>query len=102
MSNVVDLTSDTFADDIAVLCFKAGWCGPCKVLAPIYDDLSVQNEGIRFYRVSIEDSPELTQKYGIHSVPALVFIKKGEVVKNIVGLKSRKEIQGMIDTLRGD
>jgi thioredoxin 1 len=77
--------------------FYADWCGPCKILSPILEDLVPDNENVRFVKVNIENSPDLANKFGIRSVPTLLFIKDGKVVDKLLGAYPKPTIQGKID-----
>lgn len=96
MSNIKDLITDS--DKLIVLNFKAGWCGPCKMLSPIIDEIKIDfNDKAIVEKVDIETSPELATDYNIRSVPTLVFIKKGEVVEKRTGILPKTEISEMIE-----
>jgi thioredoxin 1 len=85
------------SDKLVVVDFYADWCGPCKILSPILEDLVPDNENVRFVKVNIENSPDLANKFGIRSVPTLLFIKDGKVVDKLLGAYPKPTIQGKID-----
>ena len=85
-----------------VLDFSASWCGPCKQLAPIIDELSKEYEGrIAVAKCDIEEADDLTMEYGIRNVPTVIFIKNGQIVDKFVGSKSKGEVQAKFEALLG-
>ena len=85
-----------------VLDFSATWCGPCKQLAPIIDELSNEYAGrIAVGKCDIEEADDLTAEYGIRNVPTVIFIKNGQVVDKFVGSKSKGDVQAKFEALLG-
>ena len=85
-----------------VLDFSAAWCGPCKQLAPIIDELSKEYEGrIAVGMCDIEEADDLTMEYGIRNVPTVIFIKDGKVVDKFVGSKPKADVQAKFEALIG-
>lgn len=85
-----------------VLDFSAAWCGPCKQLAPIIEELSKEYEGrIAVGKCDIEEADDLTMEYGIRNVPTVIFIKNGQIVDKFVGSKSKAEVQARFEALLG-
>ena len=83
-----------------VLDFSAAWCGPCKQLAPIIDELSEEYAGrIAVGKCDIEEADDLTMEYGIRNVPTVLFIKAGKVVDRFVGSKSKGDVQAKFEAL---
>ena len=83
-----------------VLDFSAAWCGPCKQLAPIIDELSEEYAGrIAVGKCDIEEADDLTMEYGIRNVPTVLFIKDGKVVDRFVGSKSKGDVKAFFDKL---
>ena len=103
----VNVTNDNAKDFMAtelpiVLDFSATWCGPCKQLAPIIDELSKEYEGrIAVGKCDIEEADDLTAEYGIRNVPTVIFIKNGQVVDKFVGSKSKGDVQAKFEALLG-
>ena len=78
--------------------FWAEWCGPCKAIGPIIEELSKEYEGkATIGKLNVDDNPEVSFKYGIRSIPTLLFIKNGEVVEKHVGAASRQVIASKIE-----
>lgn len=76
--------------------FNADWCGPCKMLAPILEDIASKNENVKIVSINIDDEDELSEKYNVSSIPCLVLFKDGEEVNRSVGLKPQEEIENFI------
>lgn len=70
---------------LVIVDFSANWCGPCQMLAPVLENISNRNENIKIVRVDIDDSPKVSQRYSIRSIPMLMFFKDGKIVDEIVG-----------------
>ena len=103
----VNVTNDNAKEFMAtelpiVLDFSATWCGPCKQLAPIIDELSNEYAGrIAVGKCDIEEADDLTAEYGIRNVPTVIFIKNGQVVDKFVGSKSKGDVQAKFESLLG-
>lgn len=83
-----------------VLDFSATWCGPCKKIAPIIDELAGEYEGrVNIGKCDVDDNDELTAKFGIRNVPTVLFIKGGEVVDKHVGVGNKADFVKKIEAL---
>jgi thioredoxin 1 len=83
--------------DMAVIDFSAEWCGPCCMLAPIMEELSDELDGkVDFYNVNVDANPALAMEYGINSIPAIILMKKGKVVKQTVGYQPKETMKNFI------
>ena len=76
--------------------FYADWCGPCKMLSPIVDEVAEEKEDIKFVKINVDESQEKAFKYQIMSIPTLVVIQNGNEVKRSVGLIDKSEILEML------
>lgn len=103
---VVHLTDQNFAvevlkSDIPVFVdFNAVWCGPCKAMSPIIDELAIAYDGkVKICKIDVDQNPETMQKYSIMSIPTLMFFKNGESVESLVGLQKKEGLVGKLDAL---
>ena len=88
------------ASDLAVIDFYATWCGPCKMLAPILSEVEKETSDVAFFRVDVDQAPDVSRRFGIMSIPTLVFLKNGEEVGRSVGLLRKPELLAKIDELK--
>jgi thioredoxin 1 len=87
-------------DQLVVVEFWATWCGPCKVLAPIVEELAVEYEGkVTIAKCNVDDCEDVPMNYGIRSIPTLIFFKNGEVVDRTVGAMTKAALAAKIDSL---
>jgi len=88
---------------ITVLDFWAQWCGPCRMLGPIIDELAVENEDnpdVAIGKVNVDENPEAAVKYGIRSIPAVLFFKDGELVDRVLGANAKGTYADKINSLK--
>jgi thioredoxin 1 len=100
MSNAKAVTDSSFATDVLgsektiLVDFWAEWCGPCRAVAPILDQISAEHgDKIEIVKLNVDDNPETAMKYQITSIPALKVYKGGEVVKTIIGAKPKAALE---------
>ena len=87
------------ADTVVLVDFWAEWCGPCKMVAPVLDDLSQEYDGkIKFTKVDVDENPETAMKYGIRSIPTILVFKGGAPVDQVVGAVPKAVLKKRLDS----
>ena len=104
--NVKEYTSDDFKSEVVesdtpvLVDFWAEWCGPCKVIAPVVEELATDYKGkIKFGKVNVDDNNMVASEYGVRSIPTLLIFKDGSVVNQIVGAVPKEKITDILDTV---
>ena len=77
--------------------FYANWCGPCRMLRPILDEIASDRSDTKIVSIDVDEANELASKYGIISIPCVILFENGKEIKRSVGLKSKSEIESMIE-----
>ncbi len=102
--NITVLTQETFAAEVlqsptpVLVDFWAEWCGPCKMIAPILDELADEYEGrVKIAKVNIDEQQGIAAEYGIRAIPTLLLFDKGQVADQIVGLRSKRDLKASFD-----
>jgi len=80
--------------------FFADWCGPCRMLAPVLDKLADENGDVTICKVNVDDEPELARRFGVMSIPTMLFFKDGQLIDKAVGALGKPAIQSKLDELR--
>ena len=98
----VTLTQENFeqtvsAGGIVLVDFWATWCGPCRMVSPIVDEIGAEVTDAKVGKVNVDEQPELAQAFGIASIPTLLVIRDGRTVNRAVGVRSKEEILQMLD-----
>lgn len=99
------LTKDNFESEVinsdkpVMVDFWATWCGPCRMIAPVVEQIANENDNIKVGKVNVDEQMELAIKYKIDAIPAILFFKNGELVKKSVGFSEKNELLQIINTL---
>ena len=99
---VLHVNKDNFHKEVlnsekpVLLDFFASWCGPCRMVGPILDEIAEEREDIKVCKVDIDEQPELASRYRIMSVPTLMVLKEGRIVEQSVGAKPKHQILAMV------
>lgn len=76
--------------------FYADWCGPCRMLSPIIEEVKKEVTDVLVTKINVDEFPDIASRYGVRSIPTLIYIKDGEVVNQMIGVKPKKDILNML------
>ena len=102
--SVLHITKDTFeaevlkSDKPVLLDFFAVWCGPCKMIAPVLDEIAEEREDIKVCKVNVDEEPELAAMFAVSSIPVLVVMKDGQIVDQSVGAIPKQQIENLLQS----
>jgi thioredoxin 1 len=105
-NNIVILTEANFNEEVlkastpVLVDFWAEWCGPCKMIAPLIDEIAKEKAGsVKVAKVNVDDNQSLSMKYNVRAIPALLFFKNGQLRDQVVGMTSKKDLLGRLEAL---
>lgn len=100
--SVININKSNFQSEVmsgekeVLLDFWASWCGPCRMVAPIVEEIAQERTDIKVGKVNVDEQPELASQFGIMSIPTLIVIKDGKIINQAVGARSKEAILGML------
>ena len=106
--NVVHVDSGTWKSEVldssipVLVDFWAEWCGPCKMIAPVLNELAEEYAGrVKIGKVNIDEDQQLATEYGIRAIPTLLLFHKGQVAEQVVGMRSKRDLKASFDRVAG-
>ena len=100
--SAIKVSKDNFNEEVlrsdrpVLLDFWASWCGPCRMVGPILDEIAEEREDIKVCKINVDEEPELASEYQIMSIPSLMVLKDGKIVNRSVGAKPKAQILAML------
>lgn len=96
--SVLNITKENFINEVmeskqpVLIDFWAAWCGPCKMIGPIVEEVASEVEDLKVVKINVDEQPELAQQYGVMSIPTLVIMKDGKEVNKAIGLRPKEDL----------
>ena len=100
--SVININKNNFQDEVmhsnkpVLLDFWASWCGPCRMVSPIVDEIAAERSDIKVGKINVDEQPELAAQFGVMSIPTLVVMKNGSIANQAVGARSKVQILAML------
>ncbi|MFV9644629.1 MAG: thioredoxin [Desulfobacterales bacterium] len=105
-ANIMEISDDSFDTEVlqvdkpVVVDFWAPWCGPCRAIGPLMEEISVTfNDKVKFTKCNVDNNPVTPGKYGIRSIPTLMFFKQGNVVDQVIGIVAKRKLEDIINKI---
>ena len=100
--SVININNNNFQDEVmhseklVLLDFWASWCGPCRMVSPIVDEIAAERSDIKVCKINVDEQPELAARFGVMSIPTLVVMRNGKVINQAVGARPKAQILAML------
>lgn len=100
--SVLTITKDNFEAEVlsstkpVLVDFWASWCGPCRMVSPLVDQIAEETDAVKVAKINIDDNPELAERFGVMSIPTLMVFENGKPVKTSVGARPKEQIKAML------
>ena len=104
--SLINLTKDSYHNEVmetekvVVIDFWATWCGPCKMMAPVVEEVAKDYPDVKVCKVNVDEEPELSNAFKIVSIPTIVVIKNGEIIDSVVGYRPKEDIEKIIKLVK--
>lgn len=104
--SIINLTKDSYHNEVmetekvVVIDFWATWCGPCKMMAPVVEEVAKDYTDVKVCKVNVDEEPELSNAFKIVSIPTIVVIKNGEIIDSVVGYRPKEDIEKIIKLVK--
>ncbi|TXK84313.1 thioredoxin [Paenibacillus sp. N3.4] len=98
---IVNVSDNSFKSEVegegtVLVDFWAPWCGPCKMIAPVLEELDKEIESLKIAKVNVDDNPESASRFGVMSIPTLIVFKDGQPVDKVVGFQSKEALKNVV------
>ena len=103
--SVISVNKNNFSQEVlnsdrpVLLDFWASWCGPCRMLSPIVDEVAEEREDVKVVKVNVDEEPELANQFQVMSIPALFVLKNGQIVAQSLGVKPKAQVLALLDNV---
>ena len=100
--SVITITKENFNEEVinsakpVLLDFWASWCGPCRMVAPIVDEIAEERSDVKVGKINVDEEPELASRFGVMSIPTLVVMKDGKIANQAVGARPKAQIEALL------
>jgi thioredoxin 1 len=99
--SIINVTDDTFKSEVegagtVLVDFWAPWCGPCKMIAPVLEELDQELNAVKIAKVNVDENPESPSRFGVMSIPTLIVFKDGQPVDKVVGFQSKDALKNVL------
>lgn len=104
--SIINLTKDSYHNEVmetekvVVIDFWATWCGPCKMMAPVVEEVAKDYPDVKVCKVNVDEEPELSNAFKIVSIPTIVVIKNGEIIDSVIGYRPKEDIEKIIKLVK--
>lgn len=104
---VAEFTHENFDTEVlnatgpVLVDFWAPWCGPCRQIAPMIDELARENPDVKVGKINIDDNPRVAEQFGVSSIPTLMVFQNGEVTDSIIGVRPKASLQQILNAAKG-
>lgn len=104
--SIINLTKDSYHNEVmetekvVVIDFWTTWCGPCKMMAPVVEEVAKDYPDVKVCKVNVDEEPELSNAFKIVSIPTIVVIKNGEIIDSVVGYRPKEDIEKIIKLVK--
>ena len=104
--SIINLTKDSYHNEVmetekvVVIDFWATWCGPCKMMAPVVEEVAKDYPDVKVCKVNVDEEPDLSNAFKIVSIPTIVVIKNGEIIDSVVGYRPKEDIEKIIKLVK--